>query len=195
MWSARCWKPPGGITVRWSHARRYASASSDWWSPRRDFSCSRASTKAWSVAMKGGERDSNPRPPGPQPGALPTELPPPRSRYSVAFNRQKRQTAAVPSADAPVAQWTERRTSNPRVAGSNPAGRTESPAPTLAARLAANAEIGRHDRDVLTLEHARRLRRMDCGDADLAPRRIDEVLAVLRACEPELEGASAVDVR
>ena len=26
---------------------------------------------------KGGERDSNPRPPGPQPGALPTELPPP----------------------------------------------------------------------------------------------------------------------
>jgi Zn-dependent protease len=26
--------------------------------------------------------------------------------------------------DAPVAQWTERRTSNPRVAGSNPAGRT-----------------------------------------------------------------------
>src|SRR5207342_2414296 len=26
----------------------------------------------------GGGRDSNPRPPGPQPGALPTELPPPR---------------------------------------------------------------------------------------------------------------------
>src|SRR5438105_11956779 len=33
---------------------------------------------------KGGGRDSNPRPPGPQPGALPTELPPPRSGYSVA---------------------------------------------------------------------------------------------------------------
>ena len=29
---------------------------------------------------------------------------------------------------APVAQWTERRTSNPRVAGSNPAGRMEVPA-------------------------------------------------------------------
>ena len=28
--------------------------------------------------VEGGERDSNPRPPGPQPGALPTELPPPR---------------------------------------------------------------------------------------------------------------------
>src|SRR3954469_22309808 len=27
---------------------------------------------------EGGGRDSNPRPPGPQPGALPTELPPPR---------------------------------------------------------------------------------------------------------------------
>src|SRR5688500_16526610 len=27
---------------------------------------------------QGGERDLNPRPPGPQPGALPTELPPPR---------------------------------------------------------------------------------------------------------------------
>ena len=27
---------------------------------------------------RGGGRDSNPRPPGPQPGALPTELPPPR---------------------------------------------------------------------------------------------------------------------
>ena len=29
--------------------------------------------------VAGGGRDSNPRPPGPQPGALPTELPPPRS--------------------------------------------------------------------------------------------------------------------
>ena len=31
----------------------------------------------WTV--EGGGRDSNPRPPGPQPGALPTELPPPRA--------------------------------------------------------------------------------------------------------------------
>src|SRR5580765_7555263 len=28
---------------------------------------------------EGGGGDSNPRPPGPQPGALPTELPPPRT--------------------------------------------------------------------------------------------------------------------
>ena len=34
----------------------------------------------------------------------------------------------LPCQRAPVAQWTERRTSNPRVAGSNPAGRIEVPA-------------------------------------------------------------------
>src|SRR3954451_13566024 len=33
---------------------------------------------------EGGGRDSNPRPPGPQPGALPTELPPPRSGHRIA---------------------------------------------------------------------------------------------------------------
>jgi hypothetical protein len=32
---------------------------------------------------EGGGRDSNPRPPGPQPGALPTELPPPRARHRI----------------------------------------------------------------------------------------------------------------
>src|SRR5438876_1999366 len=32
---------------------------------------------------KGGGRDSNPRPPGPQPGALPAELPPPRSFHRI----------------------------------------------------------------------------------------------------------------
>src|SRR5689334_16301046 len=32
----------------------------------------------------GGGRDSNPRPPGPQPGALPTELPPPRAHIVTA---------------------------------------------------------------------------------------------------------------
>src|SRR5207247_353245 len=36
-----------------------------------------------SRAGEGGGRDSNPRPPGPQPGALPAELPPPRSGYRV----------------------------------------------------------------------------------------------------------------
>src|SRR3954471_6582281 len=33
---------------------------------------------------EGGGGDSNPRPPGPQPGALPTELPPPRSGQRIA---------------------------------------------------------------------------------------------------------------
>src|SRR5205085_7605700 len=37
-----------------------------------------------SRAGEGGGRDSNPRPPGPQPGALPTELPPPRSGHRIA---------------------------------------------------------------------------------------------------------------
>src|SRR5918997_3402031 len=32
---------------------------------------------------RGGGRDSNPRPPGPQPGALPAELPPPRRRKCI----------------------------------------------------------------------------------------------------------------
>src|SRR4051812_18645830 len=34
---------------------------------------------------RGGGGDSNPRPPGPQPGALPTELPPPRSEDRIAL--------------------------------------------------------------------------------------------------------------
>ena len=45
----------------------------------------------------------NPRPPGSQPGALPTELPPPRAR-----------TGYRSDAHGPVAQWIERWTSNPR---------------------------------------------------------------------------------
>src|SRR5690242_2634000 len=39
--------------------------------------------------MKGGERDSNPRPPGPQPGALPTELPPPRATKDIRRGRER----------------------------------------------------------------------------------------------------------
>src|SRR5205814_7291799 len=35
---------------------------------------------AESRETEGGGGDSNPRPPGPQPGALPTELPPPREQ-------------------------------------------------------------------------------------------------------------------
>src|SRR3954452_24992573 len=37
------------------------------------------STELRGRTTRGGGRDLNPRPPGPQPGALPTELPPPRS--------------------------------------------------------------------------------------------------------------------
>jgi hypothetical protein len=101
-------------------------------------------------AFQGGERDSNPRPPGPQPGALPTELPPPRSSHRVpsaaaerragsrvtltqlpgsacarrrATKQAARKVRRYPSPHAPVAQGTERRTSNPRVGGSNPPGR------------------------------------------------------------------------
>ena len=61
------------------------------------------------ATREGGGRDSNPRPPGPQPGALPTELPPPRPHR-------------VPGPEAratlgrlgPVAQWTERQPSKLR---------------------------------------------------------------------------------
>src|SRR5437660_5127547 len=42
------------------------------------------------LTRKGGGWDSNPRPPGPQPGALPTELPPPRSAYSLASGSSAR---------------------------------------------------------------------------------------------------------
>ena len=40
--------------------------------------------------------------------------------------RHPRQSSGLPCAHAPVAQWTERRTSNPRVGGSNPPGRMKS---------------------------------------------------------------------
>ena len=43
-----------------------------------------AATRIPTLRNKGGGRDSNPRPPGPQPGALPTELPPPRGRERIA---------------------------------------------------------------------------------------------------------------
>src|SRR3954466_5448626 len=40
------------------------------------------STAAQQELLEGERRDSNPRPPGPQPGALPTELRPPGDRES-----------------------------------------------------------------------------------------------------------------
>ena len=75
---------------------------------------------------KGGGRDSNPRPPGPQPGALPTELPPPRERQDTgaATSPCARRAASAVTARrglgatvrplGPVAQWIERQTSNLR---------------------------------------------------------------------------------
>ena len=62
-----------------------------------------ASTRKW-PGYRGGGRDSNPRPPGPQPGALPTELPPPRPRQDSSAGLPV-QLAAVP----PVlsARWYE----------------------------------------------------------------------------------------
>src|SRR5439155_23951093 len=47
----------------------------------------RASYAASSARRQGGGWDSNPRPPGPQPGALPTELPPPRAGLRIASRR------------------------------------------------------------------------------------------------------------
>ena len=62
--------------------------------------------------QRGGERDSNPRPPGPQPGALPTELPPPRRGQDSGVRRAG--TGGILDAHGPVAQWTERQASNLR---------------------------------------------------------------------------------
>src|SRR5207249_12047345 len=50
----------------------------------------------------------------------------------------------LPCLRAPVAQWTERRTSNPRVAGSNPAGRIPVVAP-ISAEMPANLQLSGED--------------------------------------------------
>src|SRR6266540_6846744 len=48
-------------------------------------------TKRRRRVWQGGGWDSNPRPPGPQPGALPAELPPPReTQDSGVFPRSRR---------------------------------------------------------------------------------------------------------
>ena len=57
---------PSGVFARWASAQRMPIL--------------RKQTEA------GGGRGSNPRPPGPQPGALPTELPPPRGGQDSASN-------------------------------------------------------------------------------------------------------------
>ncbi len=58
---------------------------------------------------EGGRWDSNPRPPGPQPGALPTELLPPYGGHGIRDRRQ-----ATLSGPGPVAQRTEREPSKLR---------------------------------------------------------------------------------
>ncbi len=87
---------------------------------------------------EGGGWDSNPRLPGPQPGALPTELPPPGPSTISHPRHGQAATTGSPCyrADsgrcyprgrrAPVAQWTEQRPSKPLVGGSNPPRRTRS---------------------------------------------------------------------
>jgi hypothetical protein len=47
--------------------------------------------------VRGERRDSNPRPPGPQPGALPTELRPPSAPPSLAARTLARATTRVPA--------------------------------------------------------------------------------------------------
>ena len=59
---------------------------------------------------EGGGWDSNPRPPGPQPGALPTELPPPRLSHCTPDARQASSLGSDPPA---VAQRTEQWPSKP----------------------------------------------------------------------------------
>src|SRR6201997_4905303 len=63
----------------------------------------------------------------------------------VAAGPGTRSSAAVPSVAAPVAQWTERRTSNPRVGGSNPPGRVSDRAEIEHARPS-TSRIGRGSR-------------------------------------------------
>src|SRR5262249_25105208 len=45
-------------------------------------------------SREGGGRDLNPRPPGPQPGALPTELPPPRPQHGIRAADQRPTTSS-----------------------------------------------------------------------------------------------------
>ena len=53
--------------------------------------------EAYARSVRGGGRDSNPRPPGPQPGALPTELPPPRAGQDSAVHLPSRRRRGRPA--------------------------------------------------------------------------------------------------
>ena len=77
-------KPPSGGSLRHSplsYGPRELLGRSEGAELRADLSNRAQFTRAAATTAEGGERDSNPRPPGPQPGALPTELPPPRPRH------------------------------------------------------------------------------------------------------------------
>src|SRR5438045_1593571 len=60
-------------------------------------------------ALQGGERDSNPRPPGPQPGALPTELPPPSGTIVTAISGSAAASRRAPRATRPASRTRRRR--------------------------------------------------------------------------------------
>src|SRR3954451_4310138 len=51
---------------------------------------------------RGGGRDSNPRPPGPQPGALPTELRPPRVEHRIGGRAPRREIRGAGSLPGPT---------------------------------------------------------------------------------------------
>jgi hypothetical protein len=77
------------------------------------------------LTREGGGWDSNPRPPGPQPGALPTELPPPWTAQDsgVSSGVPSRSKAAVARSSRPWSSRTApgagpRRTPDERVVGS-----------------------------------------------------------------------------
>jgi hypothetical protein len=165
--------------------------------------------------LRGGRRDSNPRLPGPQPGALPTELRPPRrekcspglrclgrrwqgrqargatdnaSAFSYSSLAPRAQDPGASGVgpwtttageerggslrrNAPVAQWTEQRTSNPRVAGSNPARRIR--------KTPGNGRFS------LSGRTAPRAEWQPSGQLPVEPLRLD---ALSRDRDPEIEG-------
>ena len=94
---------------------------------RRDATPSRARS------TEGGGRDSNPRPPGPQPGALPTELPPPSGHSVAGYPLPARPRSSADRAAAFEAAC----------GGSIPPGAMRAPSRASKAKRAADAIEGR----------------------------------------------------
>jgi hypothetical protein len=63
------------------------------------------------------------------------------------------------------------------------------------AQLATDAEVGGHDRHGSPAERARSRRDVDSRDADLAPPRREQILAMRRAVFPHVQRPARVDVR